>query len=307
MSTNLIIKDFSMKLGVIGGSGLYSIDGLKITDKISSDTPFGKPSDSYLSGTIGDLEIVFLPRHGEGHTISPSEINHRANIYGMKKLGVTHILSFSAVGSLQAHLPPKDIVVVDQYFDRTKQSEKHTFFRDGIAAHIPFGEPICPEFRNLVFEQAKLAIKAIYGSGEGKPKAVNGGTYVNMEGPAFSTKAESKYYRSCGFDLIGMTSLAEAKLAREAEICYTAIAMVTDFDCWHSEHDSVSVDMVVETMKSNIKTAKEILSNTVKVFKTLKRHCPCPHALNGAIMTSKDKITPEIRARLDVIAGKHLK
>jgi 5'-methylthioadenosine phosphorylase len=295
-----------MKLGVIGGSGLYSIDGLQIKDKVSLQTPFGKPSDSYLIGNIGDLEIIFLPRHGEGHTISPSEINHRANIYGMKKLGVTHILSFSAVGSLQAHLPPKDIVIIDQYFDRTKQSENHTFFRNGIAAHIPFGDPICPEFRSLVFEQAQKAIASIYGSGQGKPKAVNGGTYVNMEGPAFSTKAESKYYRSCGFDLIGMTSLAEAKLSRETEICYSAVAMVTDFDCWHEDHDHVSVDMVIETMKSNIKTAKEILSLTVRVFKNLKRNCPCPHALKGAIMTSKDKITSEIRARLDVIAGKYL-
>ncbi|HBM16559.1 MAG TPA: S-methyl-5'-thioadenosine phosphorylase [Lentisphaeria bacterium] len=294
-----------MKLGVIGGSGLYSIEGLQIKEKIPLQTPFGKPSDAYLSGSIAGLEVVFLPRHGEGHTISPSEINHRANIYGMKKLGVTHILSFSAVGSLQGHFPPKDIVIIDQYFDRTKQSENHTFFRNGIAAHIPFGDPICPEFKNLIFKEAQKAVAAIYGTGEGKPKAVNGGTYVNMEGPAFSTKAESKYYKACGFDLIGMTSLAEAKLSREAEICYSAVAMVTDFDCWHSDHDSVTVDMVVETMKSNIRTAKEILSNAVKVFKTLTRNCPCPHALKGAIMTSKDKITPEIKSRLDIIAGKY--
>ncbi len=298
-----------MKLGIIGGSGLYNIENLVIKKKTKVKTPFGLPSDSYVLGHLNNNEVIFLPRHGEGHTISPSEINHRANIYGFKELGVTHILSFSAVGSLQEELAPKDIVLVDQYFDRTKQSENHTFFRDGVAAHIPFGDPICTEFRNFIYQYAKIAVKTAYSDvkGKEKPKAVNGGTYVNMEGPAFSTKAESKYYKSCGFDLIGMTSLGEAKLSREAEICYCAVSMVTDYDCWHTEHDVVSVDMVIKTMQSNTKVAKNIILLAAKEFKNMTRNCTCGSALKNAIMTSNDKISEKTRAKIELFAGKYLK
>lgn len=298
-----------MKLGIIGGSGLYNIENLTIKKRTKIKTPFGSPSDSYTLGHIEKSEVIFLPRHGEGHTISPSEINHRANIYGFKKLGVTHILSFSAVGSLQEKLAPKDIVLADQYFDRTKQSANHTFFRDGVAAHIPFGDPICTEFRNFIFKYANIVIKTAYSDvkGKGKPKAVNGGTYVNMEGPAFSTKAESKFYKSCGFDLIGMTSLGEAKLSREAEICYCSVAMVTDYDCWHTEHDVVSVDMVIKTMQSNTKVAKNIILLVAKEFKNIKRNCACSSALKNAIMTSHDKIPQETRAKIELLAGKYLR
>jgi len=300
-----------MKLGIIGGSSLYNIENLVIKKRIKIKTPFGAPSDAYMLGHIENNEVIFLPRHGEGHTISPSEINHRANIYGFKKLGVTHILSFTAVGSLQKELAPKDIVLVDQYFDRTKQSANHTFFRDGAVAHIPFGEPVCVEFRNFVFKYAKIAVKTAYSDsdikGKQKPKVINGGTYVNMEGPAFSTKAESKFYKSCGFDLIGMTSLGEAKLSREAEICYCPVAMVTDYDCWHTEHDAVSVDMVIKTMGSNTKVTKNIILLVAKEFKNIKRNCTCNSALKNAIMTHPDKIPQATKTKIELFAGKYLK
>lgn len=298
-----------MKLGIIGGSGLYNIENLVIKKRTKIKTPFGHPSDSYITGYIQNNEIIFLPRHGEGHIISPSEINHRANIYGFKKLGVTHILSFSAVGSLQEELSPKDIVLVDQYFDRTKQSVNHTFFCNGIAAHVPFGDPTCTEFRNFIFKFAKAAIKTSYSNikDKNKPKTVNGGTYVNMEGPAFSTRAESNFYKSCGFDLIGMTSLGEAKLSREAEICYCPVAMVTDYDCWHSKHEDVSVDMVIKTMQSNIKVAKNIILLVSKEFKNIKRNCSCGSALKNAIITPHDKISSETKTKIELIAGKYLK
>lgn len=287
-----------MKLVVIGGSGLYNIESVAKIDSISVDTPFGSPSGQYLHGKIKDTEIYFLPRHGHGHTISPSEINHRANIFGMKKLGVTHILSISAVGSLKEELAPKDVVLIDQYIDRTKQSSKHTFFSNGIVAHIPFSDPICTEFSSKVFEQAKQAISELYSTSKNPPKAVFGGTYVNMEGPAFSTKAESFLYKSWGMDLIGMTSLAEAKLAREAGICYCVAAMVTDYDCWHSDHGEVSVEMVINTMKSNIYTAKMIIEKVANLFGSLERNCLCKNSLKNAIMTSPECIPDEIKKKL---------
>ncbi|MCP4180235.1 MAG: S-methyl-5'-thioadenosine phosphorylase [bacterium] len=296
-----------MKLGIIGGSGLYNIESIKIVDKIAVETPFGNPSGDYIVGKIDDTDIIFLPRHGEGHTISPSEINHRANIFGMKKLGVTHILAISAVGSLKGELPPKDVVLIDQYVDRTKQIEKHTFFRNGIAAHIPFGDPICNDFKEFVFKFAEDAIAKEYSndSSISKPKAVKNGTYVNMEGPAFSTKAESKLYKSWGIDVVGMTSLAEAKLSREAEICYCTAAMVTDFDSWHPDHDNVTVDMVVKTMMSNIKIAKEIVINTAKNFTDFNSPCSCNNALKNAVMTAPEKISQKIKKDLKPIIGKY--
>jgi len=287
-----------MKLGVIGGSGLYNVDSVHKIANLTVDTPFGSPSGQYLHGKINDIEIYFLPRHGKGHTISPSEINHKANIFGMKKLGVTHILSVSAVGSLKEELAPRDVVVVDQYVDRTKQSSKHTFFNDGIVAHIPFSDPTCCEFSKIVHEHASQAISELYCSGTNSPKAVLGGTYINMEGPAFSTKAESLLYKSWGMDIIGMTSLAEAKLSREAGICYSVSAMVTDYDCWHSDHGEVSVEMVINTMKQNINTAKLIIEKVAGSFSSLQGNCSCRNALKNAIMTSPECISASIKERL---------
>jgi 5'-methylthioadenosine phosphorylase len=298
-----------MKLGIIGGSGLYNVDGIKIIDKVTLETPFGNPSGDYIIGKVENTDIVFLPRHGEGHTISPSEINYRANIFGMKKLGVTHILAISAVGSLRGELPPKDVVLIDQYIDRTKQSEKHTFFRDGIVGHIGFGDPICNDFKDFVFKFAEEAMEKEYSNVNpaSRPKAVKNGTYVNMEGPAFSTKAESKLYKSWGIDVVGMTSLAEAKLSREAEICYCTAAMVTDFDSWHPDHDNVTVDMVVKTMESNIKIAKEIIINTAKYFSNIKKVCSCNSALKYAVMTAPEKISAKTRKDLAPIIGKYFR
>jgi len=287
-----------MKLGIIGGSGLYDIDCVKKIKLIDIETPFGSPSGKFLLGEINNTEIYFLPRHGNGHTLNPSEVNHRANIYGMKKLGVTHILAVSAVGSLQKNLIPKDIVFVDQYFDRTKKNHEHTFFNDGIVGHIPFGDPICKDFSKMVFEQAEDAIKELYSADQNPPKAVKRGTYVNMEGPAFSTKAESNLYRSWGMDIIGMTSLGEAKLSREAGICYCVAAMVTDFDCWHPDHDNVSVDVVFKTMETNINTAKCLIEKTVNAFNHLERKCSCKDAGKNSIMTSPSFITEEVKKRL---------
>ena len=290
-----------MKLGIIGGSGLYNIDSLQKIDSIKVETPFGNPSGEFIYGKIGKTELYFLPRHGKGHTILPSEINHKANIYGMKKLGVTNILSISAVGSLKEELAPKDIVIVDQYIDRTKQNLKHTFFGNGIVAHIPFSDPTCAEFNDFVFKQAKEAISDIYKSEVNTPKAVNGGTYINMEGPAFSTRAESMLYKSWGLDVIGMTSLAEAKLSREAGICYSVSAMVTDYDCWHQDHENVSVEMVIETMKSNIKTAKLIIEKVAGKFNNLERNCKCKNTSKNAVMTAPECIPPVIKEKLSII------
>jgi 5'-methylthioadenosine phosphorylase len=296
-----------MKLGIIGGSGLYNIETLKVIDAIKVETPFGSPSDDIVFGKIGNTEIYFIPRHGIGHKIAPNEINHKANIFAMKKLGVTHILSVSAVGSLKEELAPKDIVFPDQYYDRTKQGAKHTFFGNGIVAHIPFSDPTCNEFRNLAYNISKKVINELYDvSDSSSQKSVNGGTYVNMEGPAFSTKAESNTYRQFGFDIIGMTSLAEAKLSREAEICYCTAAMVTDYDCWHPNHDNVSVEMVVNTMKSNVSAAKLIINRIAESFNILKRNCNCNSALKFSIMTDPNIIEDKKKKELAPILKKYL-
>ena len=290
----------------MGGSGLYSIDCIKKINSVTIDTPFGAPSSQYLHGQVNDTEIYFFPRHGQEHIISPSGINHKANIFGMKKLGVTHILSIAAVGSLKEGFAPKDVVLVDQYLDRTKQSDKHTFFTDNIVAHIPFSNPVCTKFRNMVFEQAKQTVNELYSTEAKQPKAINGGTYVNMEGPAFSTKAESLLYKSWGMDIIGMTSLGEAKLSREAGICYCVAAMVTDYDCWHPTHNKVSVNMVVNTMKTNINTAKTIIEKVANSFRSLKRNCSCNNALKNAIMTSPENIPENIKNKLAPILKNQL-
>jgi len=297
-----------MKLGIIGGSGLYDMDGFKGTRKIRVDTPFGQPSDEIMAGRLEGVETFFLPRHGRGHRILPGELNHRANIYAMKLLGVTHIVSISAVGSLREELRPRDVVIVDQYVDRTKCVDAHTFFGEGIVAHIAFADPVCPELAKLAFKAAQDAAgKVKTKSKSARPKIHFGGTYVNMEGPAFSTKAESKLYRSWGMDVIGMTNLAEAKLAREAEICYCTAAMVTDYDCWHPEHDHVTVDMIIQNLMANVSLAKEIIRQVAAGHKGLKRKCACPSALSCAIITARDAIPEKAKERLRPIIGKYVK
>ncbi len=293
-----------VKFGFIGGSGIYDVDGIKNTKEIIVETPFGSPSDAYIEGDLNGNKVVFLPRHGKGHTILPSELNHKANIYGMKKLGVTHIVSISAVGSLKEELAPRDVVIIDQYFDRTKKSLEHTYFGDGVVGHIAFGDPVCPELKDLAFKAAEKACIAHNEAGNNST-IHKGGTYINMEGPAFSTKAESKIYKSWGIDIIGMTNLGEAKLAREAEICYITVAMVTDYDSWHPEHDSVTIDMIIGNLVSNAGLAKDIIKEVVNMKESLKQACSCPTALASAILTQPDAMPKETKEKLNVIMGKY--
>ena len=283
-----------IKIGIIGGSGLYQMDGLSHVEEVEVETPFGKPSDAYRVGTLEGKRIVFLARHNRHHTILPSELNFRANIYGFKKLGVEWILSASAVGSLKEEVRPLDIVLPDQFYDRTK-ARVSTFFGDGIVAHISFAHPICPELADVIQQAARDA---------GVP-VKRGGTYVCMEGPQFSTLAESNVYRKNGGDLIGMTNLQEAKLAREAEICYTTIALVTDYDCWHPHHDAVTVAEVIENLKKNSENAQKIIRTSVKRL-PVDRTCKCGHALKHAILTDL-KIAPErTRERLELLLKKYI-
>jgi 5'-methylthioadenosine phosphorylase len=292
-----------MKIGVIGGSGVYELEGLKNVARRKVKTPFGAPSDEYICGKLGGVDVYFLPRHGKGHRILPGEINHRANIYGFKTLGVERILSISAVGSLKQNLRPRDIVLPDQYFDRTKKSLEHTFFGNGIVAHVAFAEPTCTDLRKMI---AACARKVIGRDKAHKNIRVNeGGTYVNMEGPAFSTKAESHSYRKLGFDIIGMTSLGEAKLCREAGICYQAMAMVTDYDCWHKNEASVTLEMVIGNLVANTKLAKEILKELIPRLSE-KRKCCCADALKNAIVTNKAVIPVATKKALKAIIGKYI-
>ncbi len=283
-------------IGIIGGSGLYQMEGLEKLQEKSLSTPFGKPSDKYFLGKLQGRQVVFLPRHGRAHRILPSEINHRANIYGFKKLGVQWILSVSAVGSLKEEYRPRDIVLVDQYFDRTRHGKTDTFFGDGIAAHVSFGDPVCPQLFRILHEACKVVCDV---------RIHSGGTYVNMEGPAFSTRAESQSYRKDGFDVIGMTNLCEAKLAREAEICYAAIAMVTDYDCWHETEEEVSVAAILDNLKHNAQNAKNILKEAVaKIPRT--QDCACAHALQYAIITDKKNIPQKTKQKLSLLIKKYL-
>ncbi|MDB6019171.1 MAG: S-methyl-5-thioadenosine phosphorylase [Pedosphaera sp.] len=268
------------RIGIIGGSGLYHIEGFTRQKWVAVKTPFGAPSDSFLTGELSGREVVFLPRHGRGHRILPTELNHRANIYGMKKLGVQWIISISAVGSLQAKYKPCDVVLIDQFLDRTKQSLAHTFFGRGIVGHIAFAEPICEELRQLLLRNAR-ALKA---------RAHDGGTYVNMEGPAFSTRAESLTHHSLGYDVVGMTNLGEAKCAREAEIAYATMAMITDYDCWKVDEAHVTVEMVVANLTKNAALAKEVVKRTISQIPQVA-DSSCHHALKNAIMTDR-KVWP---------------
>jgi 5'-methylthioadenosine phosphorylase len=282
------------KIGVIGGSGLYHMPGFEAHKEHVIDTPWGAPSDAYIVGTLAGKEVAFLSRHGRGHKISPSELNFRANIYGFKTLGVERILSLSAVGSLKEEHKPLDFVIPDQFVDRTR-GRVSTFFGEGLVAHISFAHPICPEL-------AKLAASACNSEGV---KATSGGTYLCMEGPAFSTLAESNLYRSWGMDVIGMTNLQEAKLAREAEICYVTIAMVTDYDCWHPHHDAVTVDDIIQTLTQNAENASKVVTAAVRCMPE-GRECKCGAALAHALITDRKAIPASTKKKLELLVGKYL-
>ena len=283
------------EIAIIGGSGLYEIQGFEETAVVDIDTPYGKPSDLITVGELLGVPVAFLPRHGRGHRVSPTELPFRANIYALKTLGVKRVVSVSAVGSLQAPMEPQHMVVPDQLIDRTRSSRPSTFFEDGVVAHISFADPFCPMMSKVLAEGAR---------GQGIPTH-HGATLVVMEGPAFSTKAESEMYRAWGGDLIGMTALPEAKLAREAEICYATMAWVTDYDCWHPDHDAVTVDMVVENLIANVANSRIILRHIMPMLAELGP-CECQTALANAIITDRAMIPAEVRRRLYPIAGKHL-
>jgi len=283
------------KIGIIGGSGLYSIEGFTGQQWRQVKTPFGAPSDALLTGQLGGREVVFLPRHGRGHRILPSELNHRANIWAMKKLGVAWIISVSAVGSLQKKYRPCDIVLPDQFLDRTKRDFEHTFFGRGIVGHVAFADPICEELRQLLFQSARRL----------KAKVHNGGTYVNMEGPAFSTRAESLTHHRLGYDVIGMTNLGEAKCAREAEIAYATMAMITDYDCWKADEAHVTVEMVVANVTQNAATAKAVIAEVIPKI-PLAPTWPCHSALKNAIMTDRKVWPKKTIAELRPLLAKYL-
>jgi len=282
-------------VGIIGGSGLYQIEGITKVKEVAVKTPFGAPSDKFITGELKGIPVVFLPRHGRGHRISPSEINYRANIYGMKKLGVQAILSVSACGSLKEKYKPMDFVIPDQFLDRTRKGRKDTFFTDGIVAHVGFADPISKEIADILEQSAKKL----------KIKTHRGGTYVNMEGPQFSTKSESNLYRSWGMDIIGMTNLTEAKLAREAEISYATLAAVTDYDCWHPSHDSVTLDMILNYFHKNVANAKAILRISIVEVGKLK-HFSASQALKFAIMTNPAMIPAKKKKELEILIGKYI-
>ena len=283
-----------MKLGIIGGSGLYNLPGLEILEQRTVPTPFGNPSDEIVRGKLDTIDVEFLPRHGISHSLTPSELPYRANIYALKSLGVTHLLSINAVGSLQEQLPPLTLVLPDQIIDRTIRQPR-SFFDDGIVAHVGIADPFCGEWSAALQNAAQIA---------GVP-VVSGGTYICIEGPQFSTKAESKLYRSWGAAVIGMTAMPEARLAREAELCYASIAMVTDFDVWHEEEEPVTVEIVQSRHQQNGIAVRKIIAALAESGLS-GRTCSCGSALAGAIITELSAITPEQRQRLDAIAGRYL-
>ncbi|MEO8726541.1 MAG: S-methyl-5'-thioadenosine phosphorylase [Acidobacteriaceae bacterium] len=282
------------EIGIIGGSGLYSMPGFTDVHEEKLETPFGSPSDAFVLGTLEARKVAFLARHGRGHRLLPSELNFRANIYGMKSLGVERIISISAVGSLKAEHKPTDFVVPDQFVDRTRH-RVDTFFGDGVVAHIGFSDPVCREIAKTVVAACKTA----------KVVGKDGGTYLCMEGPQFSTRAESNLYRQWGMDVIGMTNLQEAKLAREAEICYATIAMVTDYDCWHESHDAVTVEQIIAVLNKNVANVCEVVRGAVAAM-PIERGCKCGSALKHAIMTDPAMIPAETRAKLALILDKYL-
>jgi 5'-methylthioadenosine phosphorylase len=282
------------RIGIIGGSGLYDMAELTDREERTVDTPFGAPSGPYVLATLRGRRVVFLARHGDGHRHTPSELNYRANIFGFKMLGVEWILSASAVGSLREDFKPLDLVVPDQFFDRTR-GRISTFFGEGIVAHVGFAHPFCGPLSGVMLQAAKAAGATVH----------EGGTYVCMEGPQFSTKAESNFYRAQGFDIIGMTNLQEAKLAREAEICYSTLALVTDYDGWHPDHDSVTVEMIVANLTQNAKTAQQVIANAVAQL-PIDRTCECARALATAIITRPSAMPAARKTLLHPLIGKYL-
>jgi len=281
-------------LGVIGGSGLYEMEGMKNVRRVVVRTPFGAPSDAITVGELEGRTLAFLPRHGKGHRFSPSQINYRANVYAMKKIGAGAILSISAVGSMKERIRPGDIVVVDQFFDHTRV-RPNTFFSDGVAGHVAFADPVCPDLFDVAYTAARKVVR----------RAHRGGTYLCMEGPAFSTRAESGIYRKWGVDVIGMTNMPEAKLAREAEICYATLALATDYDCWHETQEDVSIDAILDVLRRNVENSKRIVRE-IALRLPLPGRCRCGEALKYAIITDRKRIPPAARRRLALLIGKYL-
>ncbi len=285
-------------IGVIGGSGLYEIEGLKDVREVTVETPFGDPSDRFIIGTLGDAQLVFLPRHGRGHRLLPSEVNYRANIYALKQLGVERIISVSAVGSMKEEIAPGHMVVPDQFVDRTQGKRASTFFGAGVVGHIQFADPVCAELSGILAASGRRAGATVH----------EGGTYICIEGPNFSTRAESNIYRAWGVDVIGMTNIPEARLAREAEICYATLALATDYDCWHDAHDDVSVEAVIAIIRQNVAMARDIIQLAVEAIaaECRERNCPCAEALKFAIMTDASLIPEATRQALQPIIGARL-
>ncbi|HEY82828.1 MAG TPA: S-methyl-5'-thioadenosine phosphorylase [Dehalococcoidia bacterium] len=283
------------KIGVIGGSGLYDMEGITDIEEVDINTPFGRPSDTIVVGKLEGVGVAFLPRHGRGHRILPTEVPSRANIYALKSLGVERIIAINSVGSLKEEFKPGDLLIPDQLIDRTR-SRANTFFGEGVVVHIPFGEPFCPVLSQVVYQAAKEAGATVH----------QGGTYVVIEGPAFSTRAESFLYRSWGVDVIGMTALPEAKLAREAEICYAIIACITDYDCWHRKHEAVTAEIILNTLRQNIDTAKKIIKLAVGRVPQ-RRDCQCATALQTAVVTASELIPDKQKQKLDLLIGRYLR
>ena len=283
-------------LGVIGGSGFYQIGGLEMVERIDVATPFGPPSDSFYRGRIGEIEIVFLARHGRGHRVLPSELNYRANIYGMKQLGVDHLVSVSTAGSMKEEIAPGDLVVVEQFVDHTYR-RRPTFFGDGIVAHVSLADPVCAELSRELAEAGRAA----------GAKMHEGGTYLCIEGPQFSTRAESRLYRDWGVDIISMTAMQEARLAREAELCYATLALVTDYDCWHQSVQAVDIGEILRVMRLNVETAQKAIANLAPRLAQRRRTCACGHALKDAIITDRAAIPAQVISDLQPIIGKYVR
>ena len=281
-------------LGIIGGSGLYEMEGLRNVRRVTVRTPFGEPSDALTVGELQGRTLAFLPRHGRGHRLSPSQINYRANVYAMKKIGADAILSISAVGSMKEQIRPGDIVVVDQFYDHTR-IRPNTFFEGGIAGHIAFADPVCPALAGVVYDASRRAVRRVH----------RGGTYLCMEGPAFSTRAESTIYRKWGVDVIGMTNMPEAKLAREAELCYATLALATDYDCWHETEEDVTVGSILAILKTNVENSKTIVREVARRLPS-PDGCHCREALRHALITDRKRIPAATRKRLSLLIGKYL-